>query len=230
MKRVLAALATLLCGCQVSRVSTGALTHESRVVELGKYEMARVELKMGAGEMHVEGGSPKLLEADFLYNVPSWKPRVETSSSSFRADIKIEQPGGTAAGDTQYKWDLRLNNDTPVDMVTQLGAGEAQMNLGSVNLRSLRVNMGVGSLRLDLRGSPRSDCDIQIHGGVGEAVVLLPKKAGISATAKGGIGEIQVEGLERRGERWVNPAREHAAVEIHLEITGGVGDIRLVAE
>lgn len=224
-------LAALLCGCAWNRVQTGETTHESRAVELGKSELARIDLKMGVGELTIAGGSPKLLEADFLYNVPAWKPRMETNSSSFRTDIKIEQPGNAATGgDAENKWELRLNNETPLDIVTHLGVGETHMDLGTVRLRSLRVNMGVGSLRLDLRGKLKNDCDVEIHGGVGEAVVMLPKTAGISATATGGIGEITAEGLERREGRWFNPARDPAAPSIHIEIAGGVGNIRLVAE
>jgi hypothetical protein len=232
---VAAVLALILSGCALDRVQPGSLTHESKVVELGKSEMARIELKMAAGELHLAGGSPKLVEADFLYNVPEWKPTVVTNSSSFRSDIKIEQSGSvSAAGDTQNKWVLKLNNAMPIDIVTHLGAGEARMDLGAMHLRSLRVDMGVGSLNLDLRGDLHgilsSDCNVQIHGGVGEAIILLPKAAGISAKAMGGIGDITVEGLEQREGRWINPARDPAAASIHIEIEGGVGNIRLVAD
>lgn len=221
-----------LGGCGVEeRVRTGPVQHENTAIEMGKFEMARIELKMGAGELSVQGDSPKLLDADFLYNVPSWKPIVDSNTSSFRADVKIEQPShGGSVGNTQYKWDLHLNNDVPMNLVTNLGAGEAKMNLGAVNLRSLQIHMGVGSLRLDLRGMPKADYNVEIHGGVGEATVLLPKEAGISADARGGIGDIQVQGLENRNGRWINEAYDRAPVRIHLDIAGGVGDIRLIAE
>ena len=230
-KAMLAFTALMLCGCIIDRVSTGPVTHDSRSVELGKFELARVQLDMGVGELNVEGGSPKLLEAGFDYNVPAWKPVVESNSGGFRADVTIRQPSrGPSAGNTHYKWDLRVNNDIPLDMVTHLGTGEARMNLGSVHLRSLQVHMGVGSLNLDLRGAPKDNYDVEIHGGVGEATILVPNSVGISASAKGGIGDISVQGLEKRNGRWVNEAYDRAPVRIRLEISGGVGDIRLVAE
>jgi hypothetical protein len=223
--------AMTLGGCAFPHVATGPTVHETKVVELGKFEMARVELKMGVGELRVEGGSSHLVDADFEYNVPSWKPIVESNSSSFRADVKIEQPnGGSGIGNTTYKWDLRLNDSVPVNVVTHLGTGEATMNLGSVTLRSLQVNMGVGELHLDLRGHPTNDYDVEIHGGVGDATVLLPNSVGISATAHGGVGDISVEGLQKRNERWENDAYSTAKVRIRLNIAGGVGDIHLRAE
>ena len=62
------------------------------------------------------------------------------------------------------------------------------------------------------------------------SLLYLPKSAGISATASGGIGDIEVRGLEKRDGRWINPGKEHAAATIRVDVRGGVGQIRLVAE
>lgn len=228
------AILALLNACDAAhRVQIGPPVHDSKVFENDKFEMARVEIKMGVGELKVQGGSSKLLEADFDYNVPSWKPVIESHSASFRADIKIAQPEGlSAVGDTEYKWNLRLSDNLPINIVTHLGAGEAEMNLGSLDLQNVEVHMGVGQLTLDLRGQPKRDYNVDIKGGVGEATVYLPNddKTGIVATASGGIGDISVDGLDRRDGRWVNRAYEHAPVRIHLDVKGGVGDIRLIAK
>jgi hypothetical protein len=228
---ILALAAVLLAGCEIDTRHVGRLEHDTRSVELGKFESARLEVKMGAGELRMSGGSPKLAEADFDYNISAWKPLFAAHTSGLRADIKVEQPGGGASlGDIEYKWGMHLNDQVPWDIVTHLGAGEAHLDLGSVALRSVEVHMGVGELSLDLRGAPRHSFDVEIHGGVGEARVYLPKSANISATAHGGIGEIDVDGLERRGDRWVSAESERSPVSIHLNANGGVGSIRIVAE
>jgi hypothetical protein len=228
---LLAATAVGLGGCYVG--PRGPVEHEVQSIELDKSEMVSVELKMGAGELQVEGGSPKLMDADFAYNVPSWKPLVRYDSSSFRGRLTVEQPPGLHGGggpDITYKWNLRLNDDRPLDLTAHLGAGEARLDLGSLSLRSLEINMGVGELRLDLRGNPKRDYDVRINGGVGQATVRLPNTVGVDAFATGGIGEIEVRGLEKRRDRWINPAHEHAPVTIHLNVKGGVGNITLIAE
>ena len=228
------AIAVFLTACDVAhRIEIGPTVHDSKVIENDKFEMARIEIKMGVGELKVTGGSSKLVEADFDYNVPGWKPLIESHSASFRADIKIEQPQAiSSAGNTQNKWNLRLGDNLPMNIVTHLGAGEAEMNLGSLDLQNLEVHMGVGKLDLDLRGQPKRDYNVDIKGGVGEAIVHLPNddRTGIVATASGGIGDVSVEGLEKRDGRWVNSAYDHAAVRIHLDVKGGVGDIRLIAQ
>ena len=84
---------------------------------------------MGAGELKVEGGSSKLMDAGFDYNVEGSKPIVHYNASSFRSEVVIEQPGGVHSGGTnsKYKWDLRFNNKLPIDFVTHLGAGGAAL-------------------------------------------------------------------------------------------------------
>jgi hypothetical protein len=111
-----------------------------------------------------------------------------------------------------------------------MGVGEADLNLGGTDLRSLEIKMGVGELRLDLHGVPKRSYDVRIHGGVGEAHVRLPKSVGILATAKGGIGDIHVTGLEQKGRYYVNPGHENDSVIIRVDVTGGVGEISLIAE
>jgi len=231
VKHSVVAAAVFLGGCSVRYTATGPMEHDTKVIETGNFEMARIELQMGAGELHMQGGSPKLVEANFDYNVPAWKPVVESNTSSFRAEVRIRQPPNTGnVGNTKYKWDVRLNDAVPLNIVTHLGAGEAEMNLGSVDLQNLEVHMGVGELRLDLRGTPKRDETIEVHGGVGEATIRLPKDVGITATAKGGIGDISVSGLEQRDGRWVNQAYDRSPTRIHLDVRGGIGNINVIAE
>lgn len=230
---VLTMAVALLCGCEFDGPRAGPSEHYAKSVELGKFESARLELRMGAGELRMSGGSPKLAEADFDYNVSPWKPRFISHISGLRADLKVEQPpSGPFVGDVENKWEMRLNDQVPWDIVTNLGAGEAHLDLGSVALRNVEVHMGVGQLNLDLRGAPKRSFDVEINGGVGEAQIYLPRGAGISATAHGGIGDISVEGLEKRGDRWTNQEwlRSASGVSIRLTINGGIGSIRIVAE
>jgi len=207
----------------------GQTEHETKVLELDKSELTRVELKMGAGEMRVAGGSPKLMEADFDYNVPGWKPQVEYHSTGVRSDIEISHPPGTVPHGNS-EWSLRFNDSVLMDLVVKMGAGEAHLNLGSLNLRSVAFDLGAGEVDVDLRGNPKRSYDVQINGGVGQATVHVPKSVGISATAVGGIGEVNVSGLEKRNDRWINPGHENAPVTIRLDVKGGVGQIDLVAE
>lgn len=225
-----AALALFLVGCVIDQVPTGPTQHESRSQDLDKLEMARVDLRMGAGTLNIRGGSPKFVEADFTYNVPSWKPDFRFNNTGVRGDLVIQQPagGGAHSGNAKYIWDLRFNDAVPVDLTAHFGAGEANLDLGSMSLRSIDVEMGVGQLKLDLRGNPTRSYDVRIRGGVGEATVYLPKDVGVEADVQGGIGGISASGLHKEGGRYVNDAYNNAKTRIHLNIRGGVGSINLI--
>ena len=226
----LAALGLTGCNEASRRALTGPPQHDTQTVELDKAEMVRVEMRMGAGELNVAGGSARLLDADFEYVLPESKPVVRYQASSFRGQLTITQPSGldSRAG-SPYEWKLRLNNGVPMDVVAHLGAGNAEMNLGALDLRGVELHMGVGNLDMDLRGDPKRDYDVEIHGGVGNATVRLPAGVGVVANARGGIGNIDAQGLEKRNGRWVNARHEDAKVTIHLDIRGGVGNITLLA-
>src|SRR5438067_11258299 len=107
-----------LTGCIIDTVQTGPTEHETKSIPLDKSEMVRAEIRIGAGELKIRGGSSQLLDADFTYNVPSWKPEVRYDSGGFRGRLTIEQPetGHSRFGNTKYEWDLRFNNDVPMNL------------------------------------------------------------------------------------------------------------------
>ena len=217
----------VLAGCE-NNVRLGPMEHETKALELDKSEMTRVELKMGGGELRVSGGATKLMDGNFDYNDPGSKPQVEYHSTGVRSDIDVHPSGTVQHGES--KWDMRFNNSVGMDLVVKMGAGEAHLNLGSMNLRSVAFDLGAGEVDADLRGHPKRSYDVRINGGVGQATIHLPKSVGISATAVGGIGEVNVRGLEKRNDRWINPGHENDPVTIRLDVKGGVGQIDLVAE
>lgn len=233
MKPALPLLAVLLlssCNVDLGH-SSGPPQTEAVSVELGKAEMARIELRMKVGELRLDKGESKLIEGDLRYLDPE-KPTVRTDSSSFRTTVSLEQPtsGHTSSRGDSYVWNLRLNPDTPLDLLVHFGVGQGKLNLGDLNLRSLEVHMGVGQLNVDLQGAPKHDYSVTIHGGVGQATVTFPAGVGIVADAHGGIGAISVRGLQKDGDRYVNSAYGHSKVTIHADVHGGIGEINLIAE
>jgi hypothetical protein len=221
----------LLAGCSES-VSVGETRHDRQSIELDQSERAHVDLKMVAGELVVSGGATKLMEAEFTYNLDRLKPVVEHRSTDGRREIDISQTGagGFTFGNTTSRWDLRLNDGVLLDVVAKIDAGQVDLKLGSLNLSRVDIGIGAGELHVDLRGIPKRSYYVRINGGVGETVVYLPRSAGISATAAGGIGGINVEGLQRSGDHWINPGHESDPVQISVDVKSGVGEIRLVAQ
>jgi hypothetical protein len=221
-----------LSGCVMDSAHTSALQYDSNTVDMDAAQSVEVNLRMGAGELRVTDGSQKLMRADFTYNVPSWKPVVHYETTGGRGILRIEQPGSrhTNLGNTKYRWDLQLNNKVPMDFRVNFGAGDARLDLGSLALRSVEVDMGVGKLQMDLHGAPKHDYDVRVRGGVGEATIRLPSDIGIWAEAQGGIGAINVRGLRKDGGHWESESYARSKVKIKVDVQGGIGAVNLIAD
>jgi len=218
----------IMTGCAEDFGPPGPTRTETRSIDLDNSELVRAELKMGVGELHVRGGSPKLMDAEFTFNRPAMRPSVHYDTSGFRGHLMVEEPSNIHHANSHYRWDLRFNDDKPLDLIVNFGVGEGRLEVGDLRLRSLEIHMGVGEMRVDLRGMPKNDYDVSIHGGVGEATIYLPEGVGIVAEAHGGIGGINARGLQKRNDRYVNDAYGHSKTTVRLEVHGGIGAINLV--
>jgi hypothetical protein len=252
---VLATIVALLVvtGCGGRRLSVGSLRSESATVELGDASSVDVEIEMAAGELQVAGGASDLLEADFTYNVAELEPEVEYRNDKLSVQTPdVEDTGiGTLwdLDDYRYEWDLRLNDDVPIDMDITMGAGTSDLDLGSLTLTTLdiqagageitlnlsgttsltrlSVDAGVGEITIDLTGDWQQDLDAAIRAGVGKLTVLLPRDVGVRVDVERGISDTDTRGLSRDGDDYVNDAYGESEVTLRIEIDAGIGQINL---
>jgi len=225
---VVAGAALLAVGC--APYEQPQETSDTRSVELAGAESARVQVDMGAGELWIEGGSAKLLDADFHYSVRSWKPEIKYDVSAGRGYLTVRQPPvhGFNTGHRDNRWDLHLNDKVPIDLRVNVGAGKGTLKLSGTALRRLEIEIGAGELQVDLTGAWDHDLEAEVRGGVGEATVRLPRDVGVRATATGGLGGVNVQGLHKDGSYYVNDAYGKSDVHLRLTVTGGIGQINLL--
>jgi hypothetical protein len=226
---VLVAVAAVFLG-SCGRQGIGEMERESQAIDLENAQSVRAELRMGAGELNVTGGADALMEADFAYNVADWEPEVDYDTSGDTGELKVEQGSGEdipLGGEARNEWDLRFNDDVPIDLNVQMGAGESDLDLDSLTLTGLDLQMGAGETTVDLTGSYDRDIAASIEGGVGEATVQLPSEIGVRVNAEGGLGQINAEGLQREGDAYVNDAYGDSDVTLDVDVRGGVGQINL---
>ena len=226
---VIAAVVLLVAVALTRRSGTRGEFHWSEAVEPQGATSVRVQIRMGAGELRVGGGASKLLEADFHYNDASLKPETRYEVAGSRGDLMVSQPSTSVHfGQTRNEWDLRLNNDLPMELRVQLGAGRSNFELRGLSLNKLDVEMGAGELLLDLTGDWKKDLEVNVEGGVGSATVRLPENVGVRVHASGGLGSIHTGRLKREGDAYVNDAYGESPVTLRVSIEGGIGEINLV--
>ncbi|MBV9762329.1 MAG: hypothetical protein JO340_17345 [Acidobacteriaceae bacterium] len=225
-----AACALLLAAsCEIHQAETGPPHIEPVSIGLGDAERAHIQLNLSAGELVVRGGATKLLEGQFEYSVAAWKPIVDQSGNGADVDVTIRQPhGGGGFGNTRNRWDLELNDKVLLDFTLDCGAGQTRLEMGDLNLQRIAVHMGAGQVDLDLRGQPSHDYDVTLAGGVGQATVRIPHNLGVRAEAHGGIGHVEVTGLNKRGDYYENSLYGASKANLRLKVEGGIGEIRII--
>jgi hypothetical protein len=226
-----AVLALLSAGCMVVSNDSGSVESESQTVELKGAQSIQMDVEMGAGLLKMRGGAAPLMDADFRYSPAARRPEVKYAVNGGRGTLIVRQHGNQTMGsNNKNEWELRLNEDVPMDVSVKMGAGEGVLDLGNVSLHSLEIDMGVGELKLNLTGHPRNDVDVRVNGGVGEATVRLPRRARLEVEAHGGLGEITTSGLTKRGGLWVNEPSGESNAAMHVSVNGGIGGIHLICE
>ena len=233
MTRFVACLPMLaFAGCHISMDmdDNAPMQTVTRSLERGNPEFVHAEIDMSVGGLKIKGGSAKFLEAEFHTPHP---PEVSYDAKGARGALEIRSPKkerwGHKSGDIE--WKLKFDNQTPIDLVVRLGAGETDLDLSGVALRSLQVHMGVGELHLNLDGEYKRDVEVEVHGGVGRAEIRLPRRMGAQVDAKGGIGSLNTKGLKKDADgRYVNAAYEKSTRQVRCVVRGGIGEIELIGD
>lgn len=205
---------------------------ESKTVDSGGASEVDVNLRMGAGELRLSGGAAALMEGRFTTNIRRWTPEVDYSVSGGKGRLTIRQKRGHSLffGNRRNDWDIKLNDAMLIDLKIALGAGENRLDLRGLNLGSLDIRMGVGEVRLDLSGERTRDLDVTIEGGIGSGRIILPRTIGVRARVEGGIGSVSAHGLIKDGHAYVNDAYGKSPVTLNLKVEAGIGSIDLRTE
>ena len=209
-----------------------SMQHQSRTIDRQNAKSVRVSVDMGAGDLDLSGGSSHLLEADFDYRSSAATPQVDYSVSGTTGDLNISQQDTDKhfGSTSDNHWTLHLANDIPLEIKIDMGAGRGNLRLRDIDVTRLNLDMGAGQVDVDLTGNRKSDLTADIEGGVGEAIIRLPKNIGVIVNASGGIGTIDAHGLNHDGDEYTNDLYGKSPVTIHLKVEGGVGTIRLIPE
>jgi hypothetical protein len=113
---------------------------------------------------------------------------------------------------------MHLDPDLPMSLEVELGAGNAWLYLGDLNLTDLRVEMGAGNALIDLTGDRQQDLNASLSGSVGTMDVRIPRGTGTREDGEGLIGTINAPELTVNGR---------TPVTLYVAIRSGVGTIHI---
>jgi hypothetical protein len=204
---------------------------EIKVIEGKDAHHVQVELKIGAGKLKLAGGSSELLLAGFIYSDASWKPQIDYTIAGQKGYLVITQPdlkNQHIGNDDKYVWNLKFNNQIPLDFNIELGAGMSEIKLSGLNLENFSMNMGIGKSEIDLRGNWNKSTSINLNGGIGVSKIYLPKNVGIRVHIDKGIGSASLGDLiKKSGNLYVNKLAETSDIVLTINLKTGIGRIEV---
>jgi N-terminal domain of toast_rack, DUF2154 len=210
----------------------GPLQSENSSIPLGDAKSVNAQITMGVGKLNLEGGAKDLMDANFLYNLASWKPEVSYAITDGVGDLKVSQPTSgsmSVSGDVRYEWNIRLNSEVPIDLRTMLGAGDGNLKLGGMSLTGLKAQSGAGNVTIDLSGVWKRDLNASVEAGIGNLVLIVPQYTGTMINVSQGLGTVEIgTGLKRQDDAYINDAYGQTATTLRLNVKAGIGDIRLM--
>lgn len=129
----------------------------------------------------------------------------------------------------QIVWDLRLNQNVPMRLNLNTGAGTATLELTRLRITDLDVGTGVGTTTLMLPA--QGHVQARVNGGVGATTIAIPAGVAVRVAAEAGLGQVRVEGdYTRQGKLYLSPGYETAANRVDLQVNGGIGSITITQE
>lgn len=191
----------LLTTAAAALLTAPAAAQKWRTIESARQlwdrEPVSVEIRYGAGELHVgPADSPLLYSMEMRYDEDHFRPITEFDADHHRLTLGVEsrdsrninvKEGSTAT--------IALTREVPLDLDLEFGAGEANLEIGAMSLRSVKLSTGASETHVRFAEPNRIAADrVAIDAGAAELEVSGLGNARASEFAfQGGVGSTTLD-------------------------------------
>jgi hypothetical protein len=211
-----------------SQPSHGELVEADVLVPREGAKALAAKFSMGAGNLRVRGGDCELVQAKMRYDSARSVPKVDyaVDDQGF-GTLSVREEEGAHGRDAE--WTVCVTRDVPLELSVDLGAGDSNLQLAGVQLRSLALDIGAGNADVDLRGAILAGSTVSIDGGAGNLALVLPTDVGVRVHIDKGVGNVAVQGLERRDNALVNGqwGKSDRSVDVRIDLGAGEIDVSM---
>ncbi len=162
---------------------------------VGSAAHASVKIEPGAASLRLAslGTSDNLLAGTIATNKGQSVVK-DFSQSGNDVSLTLRTNGANfyylPTGPNQWNWDLGLNPEIPMNLVVNLGAGNANMNLKDLKVDSISMDMGVGNTTLILPSTGQYTA--RINGAIGKLEIEIPQGLGVQIKADTGLANVNL--------------------------------------
>lgn len=217
-----------------STVKGGEMVLEEGSVDLGEAESASITVKHGAGRLTLSGSAPegKLVSGQFAGGLDA---RVHPEGG--RAKV-ILQPHSRAFPDVFFPgnwisgrglvWDFSLTKQIPLDLVFEIGAVDATLDLTDLQVKDLVINTGASSTAVKLpRAAGVTSC--KVEAGAASVDISVPEGVAARIKAEAGLASVSVDQnrFPKGNGYFQSPDYEGAVNKVDIRIETGVSSIEI---
>ncbi len=212
-----------------SRMRTGDFASENLSIARGGAVQAEVEIQHGAGKLSLRAASPggALVEGAFGGGVvhtvqPSAKTRVKLDAGAgTKAVLPWDWPGG-------LRWDVRLCPDLPLDLIFRTGAGESDIDLTELDVKSVRLETGASSSRLILPARAQFT-RVDVRAGLASVNMIVPQGVAAKIQTQTGLSGINIDAARfpPTSGYYMSADYDTAPNRIEIYVEGGMGSVEV---
>jgi len=175
-------------------------------------------------------------------------PTVEATDGrlTVRSAIPTHRFGVPLGSD---RWLVSLPTAVPIDLVTEVDAGRADLVLAGAHLGRAEFQVNAGALTVDLGGASVDKLTLVVNAGAatlrlpdgsafsadvrvaaGKVTICVPAGLGLRVSRSGDLGSFDAGPLVRRGAAWESADYATSAHRAEMNITVNVGSVDIVSE
>jgi hypothetical protein len=209
------------------------LVMESGSIDLGGASKASVVIKHGAGRLSVSGSadSGQLASGTFANGLNT---RVKKDGDSLQVVMQPETlpfpdmmlPWNWTSGG--FIWDFAFAKDIPLDLVFEIGAVEAQLDLSEYQVKSLALKTGASSTNLKLP-SAAGMTHLKVEAGAASVNIQVPEGVAARVETQTGLASVSVDQkrFPKQNGYFQSADYETAENKVDIRIEAGVGSIEI---
>ncbi|CAN5866073.1 hypothetical protein BH20GEM3_BH20GEM3_01840 [soil metagenome] len=179
----------------------------------GNESALQVNVEYGAGRLHMSPAEqPFLYQLEARYDSDRFTPITQYDAAAGSLRVGMEGRGRTRGGGEQARMAVSLSRVVPMGLKLQFGAGEAELDLGGLSLRSLDVSTGASETRIRFDQPNRVAAEhVRFEAGAASLRVNgLGNARAARYSFQGGVGETTLD----FGGEWTRSATASAELGI----------------
>ncbi len=196
--------------------------HVSDTVPAGEIKALSVDLEFGAGEIDIVGEDMADAARYDIYYTPrrvTWEEDYSIKDGTGHLLLASKQRHRSGNDDVDNEWQLVFSKRYPMELSMEIGACEADFDLGGIPLTDLDLDIGAASARIDFSTpNPQRLRELAVDVGASSCEITNLGNANVERfTFQCGAASCQ---LDFRGEF-------HGATELILDVGVGSADVIL---